>query len=121
MRTFRTVLVLSVVLCVVGLSPPLAHAVEAAPTGGLPDLTWHSIGWTTKNTFQRPVQDEGQRGSRQHGRGTADDFWVAMFYANQMAFKSHVSGLRVGGEHALTFSGVVVVEPGHYLTETYID
>lgn len=50
MRRLRILLILSVALSVVGLSPTQAHALEAAPTGGLPDLTWNGfgIGWLTE-------------------------------------------------------------------------
>ena len=121
MRRLRVLLVLSVALSVVGLSPPQGHALEGAPTGGLPDLTWNGfgIGWQTeilpnglcKMTVQVQVGNIGE--------APATDFWVAMFYADQMAFKRHVSGLPV--HYVVTLHGTVRVKPGHYLTETYID
>lgn len=54
------------------------------------------------------------------GHAPATDFWVAMFYADQMAFNRHLSRLGEGEVVSLSWDAVVV-EPGNYLTETYID
>ena len=124
MRTIRTLLVLSAALPVLCLSNPQAQAVNAGPTRELPDLSALSIGWGTGIKPNGLCKMFLNVTVWNIGRAPAGEFWVAMFYAGQMAFKTHVSGLPVfqdADDVVHLHGGPVVVEPGHYLTETYID
>jgi hypothetical protein len=121
MCTLRSLIVLSLAVPLVAMSAPQGHATAEAPTGGLPDLTWNGFGisWLPEILPNGLCKMSVHLKVGNIGEAPATDFWVAMFYADQMAFKQHVRGLPVG--YAVTVHGTVRVKPGTYLMETYID